>query len=134
MEDAIHSLLVLNCIEELGESPGIVYPLSVFKQKSGKKRLILDLWHINGQLYKSKFKYENLSVTKEVFSPGDFMFSFDLESEYHHIDIFPEHRKCLAFFWSFADGSVRYFMFSFGTGMLPNQPVANITEKIPVVF
>ena len=47
VEDAIHSLLDLNCIEELAESPGIINPLSVSKQKSGKKRLILDLRHIN---------------------------------------------------------------------------------------
>ena len=32
------------------------------------------------------------------------MFSFDLKSGYHHIDIFPEQRKFLAFSWSFADG------------------------------
>lgn len=122
VEDAIHSLLVLNCIVELAESPGIINPLSVSKQKSGKKRLILDLRHINRHLYKSKFKCEDLSVAKEVLRPGDFMFSFDLKSGYHHIDIFPEHRKFLAFSWSFADGSVRYFMFSvlpFGLSSAP---------------
>lgn len=105
VEYAIYSLLVLNCVEELAESPGIVYPLSVSKQKSGKKRLILDLRHINCHLYKSKFKCEDLA--KEVLRPGDFMFSFDLKSGYHHIDIFPEQRKFLAFSWSFADGRQR---------------------------
>ena len=122
VEDAIHSLLFLNCIVELADSPGIINPLSVSKQKSGKKRLILDLRYINRHLYKSKFKCEDLSVAKEVLRPGDFMFSFDLKSGYHHIDIFPEHRKFLAFSWSFADGSVRYFMFSvlpFGLSSAP---------------
>ena len=115
MEDAIHSLLFFNCIVELADSPGIINPLSVSKQKSGKKRLILDLRYINRHLYKSKFKCE-------VLRPGDFIFSFDLKSGYHHIDIFPEHRKFLAFSWSFADGSVRYFMFSvlpFGLSSAP---------------
>ena len=83
------------------------------KRKSGKKRLILDLRHINRHFYNSKFKCEDLFVAKEVLRPGDFMFSFDLKSGYHHIDISPEHRKFLAFSWSFADGSDRYFMHVF---------------------
>ena len=106
VEDAINSLLDLNCIEELVESPEIINPLSVSIQKSGKKRLILDLRHVNRHLFKSKFKCEDVSVAKEVLRPRDFMFSFDLKSGYHHIDIFPEHRKFLAFSWKFTDGSV----------------------------
>ena len=85
VEDAIHSLLDVNCIEKLVESPGIINPLSVSNQKSGKKRLILDLRHINRHLFKNKFKCEDVSVAKEVLRPGDFMFSFDLKSGYHHI-------------------------------------------------
>ena len=122
VEDAIHSLLDVNCIEELVESPGIINPLSVSIQKSGKKRLILDLRHINRHLFKNKFKCEDVSVAKEVLRPGDFMFSFDLKSGYHHIDIFPEHRKFLAFSWKFSDGSLRYFVFSvlpFGLSSAP---------------
>ena len=80
------------------KSPGIINPLSVSIQKSGKKRLILDLRHINRHLFKNKFKCEDVSVAKEVLRPGDFMFSFDLKSGYYHIDISPEHRKFLAFF------------------------------------
>ena len=40
------------------------------------------------------------------------MFSFDLKSGYHNVDIFAEHKKFLAFAWKFIDGSVRYFIFS----------------------
>ena len=46
-------------------------------------------------------------VAKEVLRPGDFMFTFDLKSGYHHVDIFLEHRKLKAFPWKFSDGSVR---------------------------
>ena len=74
VEDAIHSLFFFNCIVELADSPGIINPLSVSKQKSGKKRLILDLRYINRHLYKCKFKCEDLSVAKEVLRPGDFVF------------------------------------------------------------
>ena len=122
VEDAIHSLLQLKCIEELAVSPEIINPLSVSKQKSGKKRLILDLRHVNRHIYKNKFKCEDVSIAKEVLKPGDFMFSFDLKSGYHHIDIFPEHKKFLAFAWKFTDSSVRYFMFSvlpFGLSSAP---------------
>ena len=69
------------------KSPGIINPLSVSIQKSGKKRLILDLRHINRHLFKNKFKCEDVSVAKEVLRPGDFMFSLDLKSGYYHIDI-----------------------------------------------
>ena len=122
VEDAIHSLLQLKCIEELAVSPEIINPLSVSKQKSGKKRLILDLRHVNRHIYKNKFKCEDVSIAKEVLKPGDFMFSFDLKSGYHHIDIFPEHKKFSAFAWKFTDSSVRYFMFSvlpFGLSSAP---------------
>ena len=66
VEDAIHSLLDINCIE-LVESPGIINPLSISIQKSGKKRLILDLRHINSHLFKNKFKCKDVSVAKKVF-------------------------------------------------------------------
>ena len=99
VEDAIRSLLEQNCIVESVETPEIINPLSVSIQNSGKKRLILDLRHVNLHLCKNKFKCEDILVAKEVLRPGDFMFSFDLKSGYHHIDIFPEHRKFLAFAW-----------------------------------
>ena len=42
---------------------------------------------------------------------GDFMFSFDLKSGYHHLDIFSGHQQYLGF--SFRFGSrIRYFSFT----------------------
>ena len=32
-------------------------------------------------------------MAKEVLKLGDFMFSFDLKSGYHHVDIFKDHQK-----------------------------------------
>ena len=49
------------------------------------------------------------------------MFSFDLKSGYHHIDIFPDHRKFLRFAWKI-DGVTRYFSFQvlpFGLSSAP---------------
>ena len=39
-------------------------------------------------------------------------FSFDLKSGYHHVNIFPEHRKYLAFSWVFGAGCTRYCQFT----------------------
>ena len=45
-------------------------------------------------------------------NPGDFMFSFDRKSGYHHVEIFPEHRQYLSFSWTFSSGITKYFQFS----------------------
>ena len=34
-----------------------------------------------------------------MFTPKDYVFSFDLKSGYHHVDIFPEHWQYLGFSW-----------------------------------
>ena len=88
-------------VEELDVVPDVVNPLSVSVQACSKKRLILDLRHINLHIYKFKFKCEGLHTIREIFSRDYFVFSFDLKSGYHHVDIFPEHQKFLAFSWDF---------------------------------
>ena len=120
--DAILKLLRDNRIEEVFSSPDIVNPLSVSVQSSGKKRLILDLRHINIHLYKQKFRCEDLHTIKNVFAKDFFVFSFDLKSGHHHVDIFPDHRKYLAFSWDFGKGHTRYFQFTvllFGLSSAP---------------
>ena len=101
VESAISELLSLECITEVFAPPAVINPLSVSIQKSGKKRLILDLRHVNQYLFKSKFRCKDVSIAREVLNPGDFMFSFNLKSGYHHIEIFPEHRQYLSFSWNF---------------------------------
>ena len=121
--DAILELLRDNRIEEVFSSPDIVNPLSVSVQRSGKKRLILDLRHINFHVYKQKFRCEDLHTIKNVFAKDFFVFSFDLKSGYHHVDISPDdHRKYLAFSWDFGKGHTRYFQFTvlpFGLSSAP---------------
>lgn len=104
------------------EAPVIVNHLSVTIQKSGKKRLILDLRHVYQFLYKCRFRCEDLFIAKEFLSPGDYMFSFDLKSGYHHVEIFPDHRKHLSFAWTFSSRRTRFFQFSvlpFGLNSAP---------------
>ena len=122
VESAINDLIINGCVTEVFEAPVIINPLSVSIQKSGKKRLILDLRHVNQFLYKCRFRCEDLSIAKEILNPGDFMFTFDLKSGYHHVEIFPEHRKYLSFAWTFSSGRTRFFQFSvlpFGLSSAP---------------
>ena len=87
VREVILELLRGNLVED------IVNPLTVSVQANGEKRLILDLRHINFHVYKQNFKCENLNTIKKTFAKGIFVFSFDLKSGYHHVDIFPDHRK-----------------------------------------
>ena len=87
VESAINDLIINGCVTEVFEAPVIINPLSVSIPKSGKKRLILDLRRVNQFLYKCRFRCEDLSIAKEVLNPGDFMFTFDSKSSYHHVNI-----------------------------------------------
>ena len=108
---AVNELLHTNLIEEIFCVPDIVNPLSVSTRSSGKQRLILNLRHVKTFIFKQKFKCEDLSVAIQIFDQGFHLFKFDLKSGYHHIEIFPAHRKFLTFAWDFGTGSSRYFQF-----------------------
>ncbi|CAI7765414.1 unnamed protein product [Closterium sp. NIES-54] len=73
-----------------------INPLNVVEQKD-KCRLILDLRKVNTNLIVPKFKYEGLSRVADLAPVGDWMFSIDLKSGYHHIDIHPSCWKFLGF-------------------------------------
>ena len=110
-ESAISELVVNHSVVEVPFVPHVVNPLSVSIQSSGKKRLILDLRHVNQFIWKQKFKCEDWRVLLSYVSKGDFLFSFDLKSGYHHFDIFPDHQTFLGFSWVFS-GTVKYFCFT----------------------
>ena len=122
VSEAISDLLVTRCVEVLDYPPAIVNPLSVSIQSSGKKRLILDLRHVNLYIFKQKFKCEDLKVALKVLSKGFYLFKFDLKSGYHHVEIFPDHRRFLAFSWDFGNGVLKHFQFAvlpFGLSSAP---------------
>ena len=58
---------------------------------------MLDCRHINQYLHLFKFKFEDIKVAELMFRKGFFLFTFDLKSAYHHIDIFTGHRQYLGF-------------------------------------
>ena len=99
VDQCVEELLGGSCIKEQGKAPYICSPLSVVESNSGKKRLVINLRHLNRFLLKQKLKYEDLRVAMLLFQRGDYMFSFDLKSGYHHVDSAEKHHKYLGFLW-----------------------------------
>ncbi|KAK3108944.1 hypothetical protein FSP39_019460 [Pinctada imbricata] len=109
----ILKLLEKGCISETVIPPVVVNPLTVAFNREGKARLVLDCRHINLHIFKFKFRLEDASVARYLFEIGDYAFTFDLKSAYHHISIFEAHRKYLGFAWTFqGESKVRYFVFN----------------------
>ena len=55
-------------------------------------------------------------------SPQQYLFSFDIKSGYHHIEIFPDDQQFLGFSWT-DRGVAKYFKFTvlpFGLATGPN--------------
>ena len=63
--------------------------------------MVVNLKHVNRYLTVQKFKYEDLRAAMLLFKPGERMFSFDLKSGYHHVDIIESHQTYLGFEWGF---------------------------------
>lgn len=110
---AIGDLLKVGSIVECLNAPVVVNPLSVSVQTSGKKRLILDLRYPNSFLKKFKIKFERVqSMLQLLIDPiQSWLFSFDIKSGYHHIDIFENDQEFLGLSWPY-QGKVHYFKFT----------------------
>ena len=91
VEDAIRDLVESGRVLHTEVLPWVVNPLSVSVQANGKKRLILDLRYVNKFLHKMHVKYEDWKTAMSYFARGAYMFSFDLKSGYHHVEIFEGH-------------------------------------------
>ena len=99
-------LLENYCIHMVTSRPHISSPLSVVTNREGKKRLVLNLRYLNNFLLKERFKYEDIKVAISLFTTGNYVFTFDLKSGYHHVDIHQDHWKYLGFQWG-VDSKVR---------------------------
>lgn len=65
--------------------------------------------HVNKSLIKQSVKYEDLKIAMSYFVKDGFMFSFDLKSGYHHVDIAQEHQTFLGFSWRVPDSIKEIF-------------------------
>lgn len=99
VDEELSKLTSKGCVTKIGSVPLVVNPLTVAESKSNKLRLVLDCRHVNLFLHKFKFRYEDAYTARQMFSPGDFAFLFDLKAAYHHIGIYEEHRQYLGFYW-----------------------------------
>ncbi|GJP42866.1 hypothetical protein CLOM_g2398, partial [Closterium sp. NIES-68] len=84
-------------------------------EQHNKCRLILDLRKVNAHLEIPKFKYEGLNRVAELIRPGDWMFSIDLRSGYHHVEMHPSSWKYLGFQFEGAYYSFRSLPFGLAT-------------------
>ena len=122
IQSSLAELLSNRCVRMVTEVPHVCSLLSVVINRSGKKRLVLNLCFLNQFMLKDKFKYEDIRLAMLMFQKDDFMFSFDLKSGYHHIDIHREHWKYLRFVWSNGSKVQRYVLcvtFWLGYSLLP---------------
>ena len=123
VDQAIRELVLSGRVQQVSHQPLVVNPLSVSIQPCGKKRLILDLRHVNRCLAKQRVKYEDWKVALAYFTKDSYMFSFDLKSGYHHVDILQEHQTFLGFSWRASDsGDEIFYVFTvlpFGLSTAP---------------
>ena len=103
VDQAVLELLNSGQVRMVKEQPLVVNPLSVSIQTCGKKRLILDLRHVNKSLIKQSVKHEDWKIAMADLAKDVYMFSFDLKSSYHHIEIAQEHQSFLEFSWRTPD-------------------------------
>ena len=61
---------------------------------------------------KPKFKYDDVRTAATIFEKGDYFFSFDLKSAYHHIEIEPDYHKYFGFSWKNEDNQVVFYVFT----------------------
>ncbi len=107
----ILELLSSHRIKEVLSLSYVTSPLSVVCQSSNKKRLILDLSQLNKYVQKDHFKIDDWKIGLQFFDSNALLFSFDLKSGYHHVDIAPQYHKYLGFSWCI-DGLQRHFEFT----------------------
>ena len=103
--EAVFDLLKNGCIQEFKIKPTLVNPLTVSIQKSGKKRLILDLREVN--VMKQKIKFEDWKRALQYFDKDCYLYKYDLKSGYHHLDIDDQFKTYLGFGWN-----EKYYVFS----------------------
>ena len=111
VESEISKLNHIGCITEVHVLPKVVNPLTVAENRN-KLRLVLDCRHINPHLHKFRFKYEDATEASHMFEKGDLLFTYDLRSAYHHLEIFKDHKTYLGFSWYKRENKIKYYVFN----------------------
>jgi len=94
----IRDLLRAGTITRQDSRPFMTCPLGVVEQKD-KLRLIWDGREVNKHLHVPEFRYESLRQVPGWLRPNDYMFTLDLKSGYHHVDVRETDWAYLGFEW-----------------------------------
>lgn len=108
----VQSLLEKGVVSRSIEVPHVVNPLTVAYNKKGKPRLVLDCRHVNKYLHLFKVKFEDIRVAETIFEENSYLYTWDLASAYHHIQIHRESRSFLGFSVPDSDGTLLYYVFN----------------------
>jgi len=90
-------------------------------EHNGKRRLVLNFAHVNDFHVKRTCRYESLGVLRRLMRRGDWLWSIDLASAYHHVGMHPDSQKYFTFAIETSQG-VEYFSasaLSFGWTLSP---------------
>jgi len=98
VSNMIKDLLRAGTIRCSDSRPFMTCPLGVVDQE-GKLRLIWDGRAVNKHLHVPEFCYESLRQVPGWLQPDDYMFTLDLKSGYHHMDVCKADWKYLGFEW-----------------------------------
>lgn len=106
VSEAVANLVITGAAMQVSQRPFIVSPLGVVPKGIDKLRLILDLRFINSFLHVQSFKYKSIREVTSLCKLRDLLFTVDLKSGYHHVDINPSFWQYLDFEWQ-----GRYYVF-----------------------
>ena len=67
--------------------PLVVNPLSVATNDKGQKTFSFRSQTHQPHLHKLKFKCEDVDTAALLLNTGDFLFTLDIKSAYHHVEI-----------------------------------------------
>ena len=110
--DSISETLKTGIIKEVKAPPKVIKPLSISENSADKKRLILDLRYINQHFCKDKIKFDEWKCFEKYLEHTDgYVFKFDLESGYHHVDVFEEDQTYPCSSWKI-NNIVKFFVFT----------------------
>ena len=106
VRQSIQDLEKNRCIVRVYEPPHICIPLSVVGEiETCVKSLVPQSVLVAGNMRIL------IRTAMLMFQKGDYMFSFDLKSGYHHVDIYEPHRVYLGFSWT-VQGLTQYYVFA----------------------
>ena len=122
VSEAVQKLIATGAAYKVRKRPHIVSPIGVAYRevdpnKPLKKRLIFNGRYLNRHLVIPKFKYESLSMVRDLLVPSGYMWYFDLTAGYHHVDVHEDFHKYLGFEW---EGEYyQYAVLPFGLAIAP---------------